>query len=319
MPLSLYTRASACLFAITLTTPALACSSCGCNIASDWLTQGLIAHPGTSISLRYDYVPQTQLRVGHDVVDRAAIAFPVDDEIERYSYNHYLTVAVDHGINDKWAINVQLPLILRPHRTVTEGETEDSTSRTKGIGDLRLTARYQGFGGPGITGIQFGLKLPTGQFRQRFRTGPEAGNLVDRGLQPGSGTTDAILGAYHFGRLSGAFDYVLQAQGQLALTNRDRYRPGAAATFSAGLSYTGWRGITPQLQLNLRVAGKDRGANADTPNSGGEQLYIAPGLSVPLGPQVQAFGIVQLPVYQRVNGFQLAPRVTVSLGLQYRL
>ncbi len=312
-------RASACFLAISSATPAFACSSCGCNLTSDWLSQGLVAQPGTTISLRYDDVPQTQLRSGSDVVDRSAIALPTDREIEQHTYNHYVTIAVDHAFSPAWALNVQVPFLSRPHGTIGEGETNISTSRTRGIGDIRATARFQGFGGPGITGIQFGLKLPTGKFRQTFRSGPDAGNDVDRGLQPGSGTFDAIIGAYHFGKLAGAFDFVLQAQGQIPLNHRAEYRPGVSGTFSAGVSYTGWKGITPQLQLNLHLAAKDHGLNADRPNSGGEQLYISPGLSARIRDHFSAFGIAQLPLYQRVNGYQLAPKYTLSLGLQYKI
>jgi hypothetical protein len=312
-------RASACVSLVCTATPAFACSSCGCNLTSDWLSQGLVAQPGTTVSLRYDYVPQTQLRGGNNPVDRSAIPLPPDREIEQHTYNHYATLALDHAFSPEWAINIQMPLVAHPHSTITEGEADVSRSRTHGLGDIRATARFQGFGGAGITGIQFGVKLPSGAFHQKFRTGPEAGNDVDRGLQPGSGTVDAILGAYHFGTLSGAFDYVLQAQGQAALASREGYRPGSAGTFSTGIHYTGWKGITPQAQINLRVAGKDHGANADRPNSGGTQLYLAPGATAELGPRLSAFGFVQVPLYQRVNGYQLAPKVTLSLGLQVKL
>lgn len=305
------------LVAAGISTPALACSSCGCNLASDWLSQGLVAQPGTNVALRYDYVPQTQLRSGRDPVDRSQIALPADREIEQSTYNHYATLSLDHAFNPVWAVNLQVPFSYRPHRTIAEDTVEQSYSRTGGLGDIRLTGRYQGFGGAGITGVQFGLKLPTGQFRQTFRSGPEAGEEVDRGLQPGTGTTDAIIGAYHFGRLAGAFDYVFQAEGAIPLNSRDAYRPGVAGTFSAGVHYTGWRGIMPQLQLNLRLAAKDHGAHSDRDNSGGEQLYVAPGLSASLGGHLSAFGFAQLPVYQRVNGYQLAPRYTLSAGLQY--
>jgi hypothetical protein len=316
-------RALACAFVMPVVlfaaTPAFACSSCGCNLTSDWLSQGLVAQPGTTISLRYDYVPQTQLRSGSDVVDRSTIPLPTDREIEQHTYNHYVTMAVDHALSPSWAIEVQVPLLSRPHSTITENESDISTSRTHGLGDIRATARFQGFGGPGITGIQFGLKLPTGQFRQTFRSGPETGNDVDRGLQPGTGTVDAVVGAYHFGKLAGAFDFVLQAQGQIPLNSRADYRPGIAGTFSAGVSYTAWKGITPQLQLNFRVAEKDHGLNADRANSGGEQLYIAPGVSAGISNHLSAFAIAQLPLYQRVNGYQLAPKYSLSFGLQYKL
>lgn len=319
MPSSFFMRACASLALPFIPVPASACSSCGCNLTSDWLTQGLIAQPGTTISLRYDDVPQTQLRAGGDVVDRSAIIFPTDREIEQRTANHYATLALDHAFSPEWSINLQVPFLERPHSTITEGENDVSTSRTHGLGDVRLSARYQGFGGRGITGIQFGLKLPSGKFRQTFRTGPETGNEVDRGLQPGSGTTDALIGAYHFGRLSGVFDYLLQAEGQIPLNSRADYRPGAAATISAGVNYTGWKAVTPQLQLNLRVADKDHGLNADRPNSGGEQLYVAPGASAQISSHFTAFGVAQIPLYQHVNGYQLAPRYTLSLGLQYRL
>ncbi len=300
-------------------TPAFACSSCGCSLTSDWLSQGLVALPGTTVDLRYDYVPQDQLRSGTGTVDRAAISLPASREIEHYTDNSYLTATVDRQFNAVWGVDLQVPVIVRPHATVSQGDTEESFSRTNGLGDVRLTARWQGIGGPGITGLQFGLKLPTGNFGQNFRAGPQAGSPVDRGLQPGTGTTDALIGAYQFGQLVKNFDFVLQAQAQIPLDGRDLYRPGLAGTASAGLHYVHWRGITPQLQLNLRLAEKDHGLNSDRDNSGGELLYAAPGLIARLGPRAAVFGYVQLPLYERVNGFQLAPRYTASIGLHYRL
>jgi len=313
------TLMAALLGSLTLASPVLACSSCGCNMTSDWLSQGLVAQPGTTIGLRYDYVPQTELRSGQETVDRSAITLPTDREIEQNTYNHYATLTLDHAFNPAWAVNVQVPFSWHPHRTISPGDTEQSYSRTEGLGDMRASVRYQGFGGPGITGVQLGIKLPTGGFHQDFLSGPSAASPVDRGLQAGTGTTDLTIGAYHFGKLAGAFDYVLQVHGEVPLNSRDLYRPGVAATVSTGVQYTGWHGITPQLQLNLRLAAKDSGANSDRDNSGGENLYIAPGLTAQLSSHVSAFGIVQLPIYRRVNGYQLTPKMTASFGLLYRM
>ena len=304
---------------LLLPAPAVACSSCGCTLTSDWLSQGLVAQPGTVMGLRYDYVPQTQLRTGTNMINAAAVALPADREVERYTYNHYLTVALDHGFNQRWAVHLQVPIVLRPHSTYGEGQTLPTGSRTEGLGDVRATVRFQGFGGPAITGIQLGLKLPTGRFHQTFKSGPDAGELVDRGLQPGTGTVDAIVGAYRFGKLAGRFDYLLQAQGEVALNSRDAYRPGAAATLSAGLHYAGWKRVTPQLQIDARLAGKDSGDNSDRDNSGGEQIYLAPGLSVRPATGLTVFAFAQLPFHQHVNGYQLSPRFTLSLGIQRRL
>jgi hypothetical protein len=306
--------------AMTAATPAFACASCGCSLTADWLSQGLVTQPGTTVSLRYDYIPQTRLMSGTHSVNRGAITFPNDREIERYTDNHYLTASIDHQFASDWGLNLQIPFIARPHSTIAEDTDAPSHSRTNGLSDIKVTARWQGLSTPGgITGLQLGLVLPTGAIHQRFRSGPVRGEEVDRGLQPGTGTVQLMFGAYRFGKLAKNFDYILQAQGQVALDNRNDFRPGAVGNFSAGIHYTRWRGITPQLQLNFRVTARDKGANSDRPNSGGEELYLAPGLNAKLTSKLSAFAFVQVPLYQRVNGFQLVPRVSGTIGLQMHL
>ncbi len=313
-------RIAALCAGAAVSSPVLACASCGCTLTSDWLSQGLVAQPGTTFDLRYDYVPQTRLRTGHHGVDRGSIALPTDREIEKSTYNHYLTAALDRQFDSDWGLNVQVPFVYRPHVTTDEGETQLSSSHTGGLGDVRITARWQGFKSKGsINGIQFGIQLPTGRSHQRFTRGPTEGEEVDRGLQPGFGVTQAILGYYRYGKLATDVDYIFQLQGQLPLYRHDLYRPGKVGQVSAGVHYTRWRGVTPQLQLNFRASEKDRGENADIDNSGGEQLYAAPGVIVALGHGASAFTYVQAPLYQRVRGYQITPRATVSVGLNYRL
>lgn len=297
-----------------------ACASCGCTLTADWLSQGLAAQPGTTLTLRYDYIPQAILRSGTDKVDREAIALPTDRELERYTYNHSLTFTLDHQFANDWGLNVQLPLLTRPHSTIAEDTIEPSHSDTKGIGDLRVVGRWQGLSRPGsVTGIEAGLVLPTGRFGETFDEGPEKGKAVDRGLQPGTGTVEAVLGAYHLGAISSELGYFAQATGQAPLTSRDGYKPGGFAQVSAALNFTRWRNVTPQLQLSIRKTWRDSGPNSDRPNSGGEQVNIAPGLSAKLGTNVVGFTYVELPLFTRVNGYQLVPKAKFSAGLLFHL
>ena len=315
----LFTSAGLAGVPLLLSAPVLACSACGCSLTSDWVGEGLTGQPGLRAELRYDYLPQTDLRTRGHRVGPDETALPNEREIERYTRNHYVTASLDYMPNAKWGVTVQLPYILRPHDTVAEGDTEVSHSRTDGLGDLRIVGRFQGFGGPGVSGVQLGLKLPTGGFRTRFASGPQAGEFVDRGLQAGTGTTDAIVGAYHFGKLAGRFDWFVSAQAQVPLNRRDDFRPGVAVVASGGIDYAGWRGIVPQLQVNVRHTARDTGFNSDGENSGGTLAYISPGASVRLTARTIAFAQVQLPVYQYVYGFQLTPKATLSAGLQVRL
>lgn len=305
---------------LTYSTAANACASCGCTLTADWLSQGLAAQPGTTLTLRYDYVPQTTLRSGTDKVDRGSIALPTDREIERYTYNHSLTVTLDHQFASDWGLDIQLPVLMRPHSTFGEDTSEPSHSDTKGIGDLRVVGRWQGLSTPGnVTGIEAGLVLPTGRFRETFDSGPEQGDEVDRGLQPGTGTVQAVVGAYHLGPISPELGYFVQGTSQLPLTSRDGFKPGAFMQASAALNYTRWRNITPQLQLSFRKTWRDSGPNSDRPNSGGEQVNLAPGLSTKLGTKVVGFTYVELPLYTRVNGYQLVPKAKFSVGLLFHL
>src|SRR5690242_1070457 len=130
-------------FAAATASPVLACSSCGCNLPADRLSQGLVAQAGTTFTLRYDEVPQTQLRNGRGVVDRGSIALPSDEEIERYTHNHYVTATIDHQFAGAWGIDVQIPYIDRPHATIAEETTAVSRSHTKGLGDARVIGRWQ--------------------------------------------------------------------------------------------------------------------------------------------------------------------------------
>ena len=74
---------------------------------------------------------------------------------------------------------------------------------------------------------------------------------------------------------------------------------------------------TPELQLNLVHSGHDRGANADEANSSGSFVYLSPGLTVSISKQTRLYGYLQLPLYQNVEGFQLAPRWTATAGVRY--
>lgn len=301
-------------------TTAQACASCGCTLTSDWLSQGLAAEPGTTVSLRYDYIPQTTLRSGTEKIDRSAIPLPADREIERYTYNHTITATLDHQFASDWGINIQLPYFIRPHSTFAENTVTPSHSNTEGIGDLRAMVRWQGLSKPGsVTGIEAGLVLPTGKFRKTFDAGPEQGEEVDRGLQPGTGTVQAVAGAYHLGAISPDVGYLVQLTGQVAPNHRADYRPGSFVQMSAALNLTRWRGITPQLQFNARVTAKDSGAASDRPNSGGEQFNVAPGFSARISERLTAFGFVELPLYNRVNGYQLTPKAKFSAGVLMRL
>ncbi|MBV8658085.1 MAG: TonB-dependent receptor [Burkholderiales bacterium] len=324
----------ACLFAALITSPAtaLACASCGCTLSSDWESQGLSASSGFKLDLRYDYLNQDQLRSGTHTISAATASALMtsngNQEVERYTRNDYVTASLDYSPNASWGVSVQVPYINRGHSTLgtaSDGSTAGPgggqyDSNTSNLGDVRVIGRYQGFNAQHNIGISFGLKLPTGSHTQTgISTDPTSPGLVaiDRGLQPGTGTTDLILGVYTFDVLNRDWDYFAQATYQTALDSKDQYKPGDGENVNLGLRYQGFERVVPQLQLNIRHVARDSGENADQVSTGGTLAYLSPGVVVPVGKRTSVYGFVQVPIYQNVNGVQLAPRYTASVGARF--
>lgn len=295
-----------------------ACSSCGCTLNSDWSSQGYTVASGLRLDLRSDYYDQDQLRSGTRVVNRAAVEFPNDAEIQQRTLNRNTILGLDYSPSRSWGLHVELPYFDRFHTTIAAGDTEVSTSHSNGVGDLRLTARYQGFSADLSWGVQFGIKLPTGSFDDVFNAGPQRGERIDRGLQLGSGTTDIMVGIYTFGNLSSRWGYFAQALVQQPLSSREEFIPGTGMNLTAGVRYLHFDQWTPQLQLNARLEGRESGLQADRDNSGATLLYASPGVSVQLMTALHGYAFLQMPVYQHVNGLQLQPGRFFTLGMQYK-
>jgi len=308
-----------------------ACASCGCTLSSDWESQGLSTHEGLRLDIRYDYLNQDQLRSGTGTispVDASKIMTKTGpQEVEEYTKNNYITASVDYSFSADWGVGVQIPYIKRDHSTLgtnSDGYTpadEAYTSETSNIGDIKIIGRYQGFTPQHNAGVLFGFKLPIGSHTQTG-TSTDPASLgtsatIDRGLQPGTGTTDLIVGAYYFDALNKDWDYFAQATYQTALDSKDQYRSGNGVNLNAGFRFMGFTSVLPQLQLNYRHVEHDSGANADEISTGGDLVYLSPGLVVPMDKETSLYGFVQLPVYQDVRGVQLAPRYIASMGIRF--
>ena len=297
--------------------PAFACGACGCTLNSDWSAQGYASGAGFRLDLRFDYFNQDQLRSGLSRADLSGLTFPAGREIQRETLNRNTTLSLDWSPNADWGLTLVAPAYDRTHDTIAEGDTVSSASRSAGLGDVRILGRYQGFAEDHSFGIQMGFKLPTGRTQDTFSLGPQAGQPVDRGLQPGTGSTDLLVGVYKFGDATMQWGYFAQASYQVALSHQSGFRPGNGINVNAGFRYTGWDKATPALQLNVRAEKPEAGIEADTAASGATLAYLSPGLTVHLTNQFHVYAYVQVPVYQRVTGLQIEPKALYSFGMHY--
>jgi hypothetical protein len=175
---------------------------------------------------------------------------------------------------------------------------------------------YTGFSDDMSSGVSFGLKLPTGDY-----TYPN----LDRDTSIGTGSTDAILGAYHQTSLDAenTWSWFVQGQWEAAFATRDGYRPGNEIDAATGVYYGGWQfgrqsTLAPVLQLIVSRRAHDGGVNADAPNSGYTRLLASPGLEFDSG-RFKLYADVEFPIYQDINGDQLVASRLYKFILSYGL
>jgi hypothetical protein len=272
-------------------------------------------HLGWSADLRLEAVTQKTLRSGTFDIDASQVTG--EEAIERHTKNLNILTTLSYGFDRDWSVSLRVPVVRRDHLhdLVDENTGLPSTPeqwRFTRLGDVQATARYQRLAADAASAWALfgGLKLPTGSIHVVNADGSRA----ERALQPGSGTTDLVLGAA-WRRAMGPADAMFgQASVSTALNRREDFKPGARYELSAGWSHAYSQGLGAVLQLNLRQRGHDSGAQAEPGNSGSTMLDLSPGVTFAAGSASTVYAYLQLPVYQRVTGIQLVPRSALAIG-----
>lgn len=298
-------------------------ATCGlsfCMVNTNWNLQGLVAEPGLRLDIRYEFVDQDQPLTGSRKL-RVGEMPKHHDEVR--TINRNLVSTLDYTFDAQWGISAVIPVVdpdhrhIHNHRGTPIGETWDFTR----LGDVRVLGRYQtGHGDPAngrlnFLGLNLGLKLPTGQHDIKNADGA----LAERSLQPGTGTTDALVGAFFSQVLPNSdSSWFVQALIQAPLNNRDGYRPGKRTTIDVGYRYEATDNLGLMLQLNTLFKRQDRGAQAEPEDTGGRFIQLSPGLSYSLTKQTQIYGFLQIPMHQHVRGVQLVADWGAVIGITGR-
>lgn len=281
-------------------------ASCGaavCTFNTAWETQGIPVEPGVRFDLRFEYIDQDQPRAGRRKVAVGEIS-QHHDEIR--TLNRNIVATLDYAPSAEWGVSVQLPFVKRDHVHIHnhQGAALIEEWRFEELGDARVLGRLRLGAGDTAHGLLAGVKLPTGDTEVTNAAGDEA----ERTLQPGSGTTDVLLGYYaNTVQLLGETPTRLfaQALAQAPVNESKGFRPGANYGVDVGAAYPLGASLSALLQLNVSIKERDRGVLAEPRNSGGSFAWLSPGASYAMTRTAQLYAFVQLPLYQRVNGVQL--------------
>jgi hypothetical protein len=297
-------------------------ASCGaafCSVNSDWASETLGLGEGSVFDLRYENIRQDQPRAGSRRVAVGEIPAHHDEVSTR---NQNLLVNYSRSFASGWGFTATLPLVDREHLHIHNhrGAQLQEEWNFQGLGDMRLVGRYQrAVGdqeqGTRSAGLLFGVKLPTG------RTGVtnDAGAAAERSLQPGTGTTDAILGAFYHHQLPRhAASWFAQVQYQQALNSHADFKPGGQFSLDLGVSRRFTDKFSGLLQLNAVAKQRDSGAQAEPADSGGRSVFLSPGVGYDVSEALRLYAFYQHPLYQDVHGVQLTASRAFTVGLARR-
>jgi hypothetical protein len=282
--------------------------ACGCGVFDADSSQMLPTQPGGMLTLEYDFQDQNRNWSGNS-------SAPAQNNDDKTLRTHFVTAGLLYMFNTSWGMSLDVPFANRYFaRNNDEGDLVSNSWNS--LGDIRLKGIYAGFSKDMSTGIDFGLKLPTGNWTY---------NNVDRDSQIGSGSVDFLVGAFHRQKLTpdNQWSWFAQVESDLPAFIQGGYRPGFEIDGAAGIQFNGWSAgrekCRPVLQVKASERTSDSGPAAANPvASGYQRVLIAPGVEFEVHP-FKVYADIEIPVFEHVVGNQLvAPALfKVSVGYMF--
>lgn len=276
-------------------------------------TTGAITTEGLGLSTLY------YRRVYNQFADSQLLDFrrQQGEDVHQHQREETLYLNLSVGLLRNWDVNFQLPFNRFSNFRDNSDEfaiannTISKTDVSQGVSDLLILTRYR-FWQQNDQHIAafFGLKLPTGNYRQTTNNG----DLVGTHNQPGSGSVDIQLGlAYteHFRDIVGvSADVVARVNTEGA----GRFRSGNAIQADLAIGLRPHALLVPFVELNALFQERDIENDQIKRNSGVSSLFVTPGLRFTIGGRHTFFGTVAWPLWLQYPGIQNKEAYRFSLG-----
>lgn len=235
-------------------------------------------------------------------------------------------VALVFGARPGLSLIAILPTISRTFERTLGGQRV--SEHDFGIGDMSLLVKYRFYKKDGFLqsrqlALQVGLKLPTGADDLTSSDG----NRLPQPLQLGSGSVDpsaVLVFTQARNRLivSGDVGYLLTTEAN-NFENGNVFKYDAAVKFRFHPIRFSDENANKQhfifLELNGVVRQRSSAAGREIANSGGHELFLAPGAQIFLWENFLLEAGVQIPILQNLSGAQLGTDFSLRTGLRWIL
>lgn len=246
----------------------------------------------------------------------------IDDRRRRI---HSLVLEGSYGLTKRLSIS-GMATFIRQSRTINTFNNANHTT-LNGVGDAFLLFKYQLLNTkkrhPTQVTVGAGPKLPLGKNDVR----QDNGVLLSPDLQPGTGSWDILTWGYAARQnflksginVSAYINYRIttpttRADSELPYQygNELQVNLGASKTIGLGKAI-----FDPSLYVVYRNLAADQVDEEILTNTGGQWLYLKPGITWQININTSLTLATDIPVYQRLNGTQLGSTYKGQLALNY--
>jgi len=280
---------------------------------------GLGAAEGKSLQVlvTYDY---------NAINDLVSFSEKLDDDTRSRTTQSSI-IELNYGLNQQWSFAGVVPFI-RQTRSIQAFSGEDFTA-AQGLGDLVFLVKYRIFPFGKYPNFDWiigaGPKFPTG------RTDYEnnQGLTMAADMQPGSGSFDGIFWSYFLkSRLLNNPNLGLAAVTAFRYSGENKnynttqtYQFGNEFQFSMGLNYNfflKWP-VDVFTFARYRFQDEDLIDGGVFPSSGGQWVYVIPGLNINFSPLWSMRLSGDIPVYRKLDGTQLTTSYKFTTAILFNI
>ncbi len=240
-----------------------------------------------------------------------ALGFPVNEDMDinlLFQYNNF------KGFKDNGDANANSCFGVDDEgKNATNLNTNciSPTAASPGVGDMLVTGRYRFFNnGDSQWAAVFGAILPTG----KITNVTDGGELLGTHNQPGSGAITFQSGVAFSGHLTKAIAIDADVIYRFGTQGAKQFRSGNSWQFDVATSFAHHSSVVPVIELNGIFADQDIENDEIKKNSGGDVIYLSPGISFKISDKQGVYGNVSYPVYQNLTGISNDEKYRWSLG-----
>lgn len=265
----------------------------------------------------YNYTPMRTLDGTSGIisaVDQSERRLILDHHQETRTITQAVTMNLNYGVTDRFGLEVNIPYLKRTHKHIdglgedNGGAGEPTTFSDNGIGDIRVTAKYNVL--PTLRSMVvmgFGVDIPTGDTGAQDSTGA----VMESPTQLGRGNAGLIGSAYQtYELIPHQLNQFAYASYRHTFRNNDGYQFGDEYLLNVGLNYVAQPWLTLMGQFNYRYLVHDNMSASLERSATPADVGLFPGVPIVLDPNITNRGVPNTGS----TYFAFTPGLQVSLG-----